>query len=417
MNNNYRQLLMQPKYAFTALVFTILLGNAALTTAETPIRIDCEFPGGNIILERIENSTVFVRPDLRDTKGNWFYWSFRVRGAEGGELTFRFNRNVIGVRGPAVSCNEGKSWRWLYGKALKSPQNSFTYKFGPDEKSVRFCVAMPYQKGNLGALFKKYSARNDFVVEHHATSRKGRDVPRFRFGSIRSEPKYRILLTCRHHACEMMASWTLEGLVDTVMANDSRGEWLRENVEFLCIPMVDLDGVEDGDQGKNRKPHDHNRDYYPEPPIYPEVAAIKQFVPKWSKGRLRMALDLHCPFLYGKSNVKGGNQSLFFVGNPKEDSFEKLMSFSKILEEVLKGPIKYDSRRNLPWGESWNTLKEPRMFARWADNLPGISIATVLEIPYADISGEPVTIESARALGADLAAAIERWLKRQAENQ
>ena len=72
------------------------------------------------------------------------------------------------------------------------------------------------------------------------------------------------------------------------------GKWLREHVEFFIVPIVDIDGVEDGDQGKNRKPRDHNRDYAGES-IYPQVKAIRERLPEWSDGKLRLALDLHCP--------------------------------------------------------------------------------------------------------------------------
>ncbi|MBN2131680.1 MAG: hypothetical protein JW741_19430, partial [Sedimentisphaerales bacterium] len=66
--------------------------------------VDADYPGGNITLDRIEGDTVHVRPDLRDTEGWWFYWSFRVRGAPGRSLRFAFRGpNPLGVRGPAVS--------------------------------------------------------------------------------------------------------------------------------------------------------------------------------------------------------------------------------------------------------------------------------------------------------------------------
>ena len=40
-------------------------------------------------------------------------------------------------------------------------------------------------------------------------------------------------------------------------------------------------------------------------------------------------------------------------------------------------------------------------------------LATTLEIPYADVGGRPVTIDSARAFGRDLARAIRRYLEKQ----
>ena len=46
-----------------------------------------------------------------------------------------------------------------------------------------------------------------------------------------------------------------------MLADNEDGYWFRRNVEVLAIPFMDKDGVEEGDQGKNRKPRDHNRDY------------------------------------------------------------------------------------------------------------------------------------------------------------
>lgn len=45
--------------------------------------VDCDFPGGNIVVDGIKDDTVFLHQDVRDTQGDWFYWYFRVRGAAG----------------------------------------------------------------------------------------------------------------------------------------------------------------------------------------------------------------------------------------------------------------------------------------------------------------------------------------------
>src|SRR3954452_21235007 len=102
------------------------------TRASAEMTIDAGFPGGNMVLEKIEGDRVIVRPDLRDTKGDWFYWCFRVRGAAGHTVTFKFSKsNPVGVRGPAVSADL-KSWTWLGGE--KVDPTSFTYTFGADQR-------------------------------------------------------------------------------------------------------------------------------------------------------------------------------------------------------------------------------------------------------------------------------------------
>jgi len=378
-----------------------------------PPRIDCDFPGGNVVLQRVEADQVYLHQDQRDTPGFWFYWYFRVRGAAGRTLTFHFTQgNVLGVRGPAVSTDGGKTWTWLGAESMKG--DSFAYSFSPDAEEVRFCLAVPYLEANLCELLARHKDNPHLIVEHHSTTKKGRKMERLRLGKLDGQPQYRVLLTARHHCCEMMASWALEGLIDAVLADTPDGRWLRENVEFLVIPFMDKDGVEDGDQGKNRKPHDHNRDYVGES-IYPSVAALKEFAPPWSQGKLRLAFDLHCPYIRGGGDGPSSNERIFFVGNPSQEMWERQQQFCRLLQEVQTGPLVYHPKNNLPWGQAWNTLQEPRSCSRWTATLPGILVATTIEIPYANVAGTPVTAESARALGGDLARAIRRYLEEQAE--
>lgn len=119
---------------------TSLLAASVLRTGATAssVIVDANYPGGNIIVERIEGDAVYLRPDLRDTQGWWFYWSFRVREAQGRTLTFRFSGDdPIGVRGPAVSTDGGRNWSWLGLEAVQDA--SFKYTFSANAEEVRFC--------------------------------------------------------------------------------------------------------------------------------------------------------------------------------------------------------------------------------------------------------------------------------------
>jgi hypothetical protein len=179
-------------------------------------------------------------------------------------------------------------------------------------------------------------------------------------------------------------------------------------VEFFVVPMVDLDGVEDGDQVKNRKPRDHNRDYAGES-IYPQVKAIRERVPAWSGGKLRLALDLHCPAVRGPYN-----EVIYFVGGPDEKVWKEIDRLARMLEEVQTGPLVFKRENNLPFGKAWNNASNfttGKPFARWAAELPGVQAASTIEFPYANVDGQAVTDESARAFGRDLARAIRRYLE------
>jgi hypothetical protein len=377
-------------------------GEAAATVA-----VDADFPGGNSVLERIEGEAVYLHQDLRDTQGDWFWWHFRVRGAAGRTLTFHFTKsNVIGVRGPALSTDGGKAWTWLGKEAVKG--SSFRYSFPAEAQEVRFCFAIPYFEANLRAFLKPYADHPSLKLLPLSRTRKGREAERLAVGKLGGQADHRVLITCRHHCCESMASYSAEGLIEAALADADDGRWFREHVEMMIIPFVDKDGVEDGDQGKNRKPHDHNRDYAGES-LYPEVKAIREIVPAWSGGKLRIALDLHCPHIRGPHN-----EVIYQVGAESPAMWEQQCAFGKILESVRTGPLPYHASDNLPFGKGWNTEKNygsGKSYGRWAGGLPGMRLASSIEIPYANAAGAVVTAESARAFGRDLAKAIRQYLE------
>ena len=372
----------------------------------TAIKIDADFPGGNIAVEKIDGDHVYLHQDIRDTRGWWFYWCFRARGAAGRTLAFHFtNKDVFAGRGPAASVDRGKTWEWLGRRRVRG--QTFRYSFPHDAADVRFCMAMPYMQSNLREFLERHRPSPHLRRATLCKSKEGRTVERLHVGRLDGRCRYRALLTCRHHACEMMANYALEGIIDVVLGRSREGKWLRENVEFLAVPFVDKDGVEDGDQGKNRKPRDHNRDYSGKS-VHPSVATLRTFVPEWSDGKLRFAMDMHCPWIRGATS-----EWVYFVGRDSEENWRELTRFSKVLESVRTGPLPFHARNNLPFGKSWNTAAtwtQGMSCSRWAATLPGIRLATSIEIPYATASRQPVTADSARALGRDLAKAIRRYL-------
>jgi len=375
------------------------------------IKIDADFPGGNIIVDRIEERHVYLRQDLRDTAGWWFYWSFRVSQAAGRTVTFHFtNRNVIGTRGPAVSLDGGRTWSWLGTETVKAEDEgtSFTYSFAPDADTASFAFAFPYRRADLERFLARYAGNEHLAVDELCKTSKGRSVERIRIGRLAGEPRCRILLTCRHHSCESVASYVLEGAMAALLADTDTGKWFQKNVEVLVIPFVDKDGVEDGDQGKNRRPHDHNRDYEGVS-LHPSVRALREYVPRWSDKRLAVALDLHCPSIRGKTD-----EVIYLVGSPDEDTWREQCRISGIIESVCGSSLPFKSSDNLPFGEGWNNpenFKNGKSFSRWAGELDGVRLSSTIEIPYANVRSVTVTPDAARAFGADLIRAIQQYLR------
>ncbi|MCX5685689.1 MAG: hypothetical protein NT049_18685 [Planctomycetota bacterium] len=390
--------------------------------AEKPaFQIDCAYPGGNILVDRIEGDHVYLRQDLRDTQGPWFYWNFRIRGAAGKTLTFHFMQGPLLTRmGPCCSLDGGRSWQWLGQKAVlaadpqqavatgqaapaKPPGPIFVYAFPADAADVRLALSIPYQESDLKTFLARHAGNPALKAAVLCRTAKGREAEVLYLGRMDEQPDYRLAFTCRHHACESVASYVLEGIMESVLADDDLGKWYRARAAVVAVPFVDKDGVEDGDQGKNRKPHDHNRDYG-EDTIYPSVAAIKKLLPEWSRGRIDVAIDLHCPYLT--------DDYIGFIGGPEPENWQRTLRLARILEEGQKGPLGYSMKDNVPYGQTWNTSTGPQMsFGRWARSLPGISVATTIEVAYSQNHKVTMTPDAARALGRDIAVALRKYLE------
>lgn len=131
-----------------------------------------------------------------------------------------------------------------------------------------------------------------------------------------------------------------------------------------------------------------------------------------SNGPLRVAIDFHCAFLREYSEAPGSSERIFFMqsGNPLVAT--EALQFGRDLRRVQRGPLMYDGRYDLPLGGRWNTpeLAGPS-FLGWAERQPGVWLASVLEMPYANAAGAAVTPESARAFCADFATALHNYLK------
>ena len=354
------------------------------------MKIHENFTGGNITVEKREGSVFYLKNQLRDTTCDWFYWAFCIEGAQGRTLTFRFSKDRIGYFGPAVS-HDLKNWHWLMTKKgdnktgsarglyamerslTEKDGDSFTYTFSETEEKVYFAHHLLYHPER----FYRFTDKNGLQVRCLCKSQKGRVVPYVEMGT--GEKK--IVLTARHHACESTGNYVLEGVLEELCHTSIRG------FSVLCVPFVDYDGVMDGDQGKNRFPHDHNRDYdEKEAPVYPSTAAIRKYV---SENQVAFGFDFHSPWHCG-----GIRDKCFIVQKRKED-LPGLNRFGELLEASMTArAFGYTHADDYPPDYGWNHASVPT-FAAWVLAQPSAKLAFTLETAYFGREDRPFTPEGA----------------------
>lgn len=343
-------------------------------------------PGGNIKVLRQGDFFARLANELRDTEGDWFYSAFAVDFTATGDYDFSFDHpDRIGSQGMSCSTDGGLSWHWTGAAGVDDKHQSFRYHVDRPHRAM-FTIGIPYFESDWRRFLSEFSLQDQTLC---LTQRQGRPLPFLRFGNPEAPDK--ILLTAHHHACEMTAGHALEGVLRYFLQNKS-------NFEVFAVPFVDLDGVMDGDQGKNRRPHDHNRDYIDQP-VYREVAAIQSLV---THHRINYFLDFHCPCLRGEIN------EIIYLPLPKVPVMaERAALFSQYLVGAV--PQLFDPKDNIPYGVDWHcdrNYAQGRTSNQWAERQPYMKFAAIVEIPYANAR----TVVFDRATMLQLGAAIGQAL-------
>ncbi|HYE05886.1 MAG TPA: hypothetical protein VEL07_10265 [Planctomycetota bacterium] len=359
------------------------------------IEADTAFPGGNgLIAVGDDGDDLVIRPDHRDTDGSWFYWCVRLRGAAGRRVRVRLAQaDAIAAHGPALSLDGGRTWSWLGRGCVLG--DGFAVDIPAGAAEAQLSMGMPYGLRDWRAAVADAPQRQRLAVETLCRTRAGRDVPLARVAAA-GPVRRQALVTARHHACEMMAGYVVEGFVAAALAADA-----PPGLEILAVPFVDLDGVEAGDQGKNRRPHDHARDYAGDRPLYPECAALKEIV---RSSPALAVIDLHCPWISGP-----GNEAIYQVGLGDERRWRDQRAFAATLARANRSPLPYAPVDDIPYGVGWNVAANygaGRSLIQWSSEQPAVRLATTIEIPYALARGAAVDQASARAFGIALHAAV-----------
>jgi hypothetical protein len=164
---------------------------------------------------------------------------------------------------------------------------------------------------------------------------------------------------------------------------------------------MDIDGVEDGDQGKNRTPHDHFEDYG-EASLYNSVSALKRYALGLNPA---MFIDLHCP-----SKWNDEHDRVFMVNYARAQS-SKFAAFGDILKKVTAARrvrrISYTGEFDLQPGQKW-VVSNPQsvpcayFYNRYAPRSP---LCLSVEISYFGINVKH-TASRLNRFGADFADAI-----------
>jgi hypothetical protein len=381
------------------------------------ILADTAFATGGGVVKNIDENTILLDRDLRDSTGDRWYWHVRLRSPTTTTVRVQMARpGILGRFGPATSagahertagsptCSEvvDRVWQTLDtvsevvdyswpGRDGAAPDGHFDVGLRGGQPTL-LCATIPYGPRELHCFRRRLG---DHASWHSlAHSEAGRVVPLVRVPG--SAARRILVLTARHHACEAMASYVLEGAVLEFLDLRKNGHLVARSTELVALPMMDIDGVCAGDQGKARVPWDHNRDYG-SGCRYRSVEALRSLM-QW-EDRLTFALDLHTPGLRGRAEER---PYIVASGDPGDidDAYQLLAG----LESVNASAVHCDPPGILVFDGAWNSAhsSSARCCAAWLRSRPSTRIALTIEYPNAVDRGTPVFPCDARRFGGHL---------------
>lgn len=370
------------------------------------LNFNTNFEGGNGFIEKISNDTVWITPDTRNITGDWFYWAVEVTSETSNDFVFCLPEYKIPAFGIAYSLDNGLSWNWS-----KQKEEKYIHSFKmhlPAKKPIRLSMGFPYTNSNWQNFVKQLDS-DGFVMDTLCLSSKQEAVTLMLFGNNDST-KPKIVITARHHACEMMANYVMEGMISSCIDNEEIKHLLTQ-YDILFIPFVDYEGVQNGDQGKNRYPRDHNRDYSGKS-LYTTTQAIREYLPVWAQDNLVVAIDLHCPGLVGKEH-----EIMHIVGTQFEEMAAGEDRFaSHLAKRTRDKELQFDETAILKYGTSWNNDRSESQgdsFKTWIKKrFPLSKLACSFEIPYATNKGQRLSVKNLHEFGEAMMCAIADFLEK-----
>lgn len=305
---------------------------------------------------------------------------------------------------PVVRLDNGDWQRIDEVEVLARPLGGHLLTFMTPARCRRAAVAFcyPYGPAELQATLKETGGLWDVAVI--GLTSKGRQLLRLHAEAQQSRRRRPgAYVVARQHAGETPGSWVLDGILRAVAAERPPAHLRR--IEWWIVPFVDLDGVVEGDYGKDALPIDFNRAWAPMP-MRPEVAAIQRDMHYFAEGRSRrFVLDLHGP---------GGGETRVYQMHCREDRPKAHRGASKSFSAFVTARIPEQPAERLGvvprYRSRWDVNHN---LTSWVWDELNKTLGVTIETAYQPMNdGRWSERDDYREVGRRLAGAVAAWLTR-----
>ena len=287
------------KDMFKAFSIALCLPPAAIAQI-TPGDFSAEFESGNIAnVQQIGQDSFTVEILLDDNHGDTYGWYyFAIIDGQGRTPTI-FLTNPDGWQNG--SCNplvSADNVSWGRVPNVWSENGWLCFRQHLPNDTVWFAQGFPYTVSGMyshldGLESSPYASRLTLGYSVHA---RPIDMITITDGSIPLYRKKTAWIISRQHPMESGPTFTLTGLMDRVLQDDSFGGYFRRDINLKIVPIVNVDGVAEGYSRHNVNGLNLNRDWRPDmeneqPSVRAVHTAVDSYL-SWGNS-IDLFMDLH----------------------------------------------------------------------------------------------------------------------------
>lgn len=305
------------------------------------VRFFKDFEGGNLRQVRAESDGCFELLLCGDTNRSaycqWFFFDvetekdlharFHIVTLTKASSTFADGQRVVAmVPGDGCWRRAGEDYAYFPNRYMVGTRKGhFTLAFSMHLTAGRTRIAYfyPYVFGDLLQDLRRLSPTEKDWLELRdlGPTQGGRALPMLTITDFAVESPHQrphVVIMARVHPGEAPASYVMRGVLELLLAHTSEAEVLRQTFIFAVFPMLNPDGVANGNGRSSNTGHDLNR-CWENPPPGSEVAAVKPVLESLcaSSGGVFALLDLHA------HSVRNG---AFTFGNPGAEALPDRVS-------------------------------------------------------------------------------------------
>ena len=313
-------------------------------------------------IDQIDKYQLFLHNDTNTTGyTQWFF--FRVKNMKKGKTVNFSIMNMlrkrtkycygikIWVYTKLTNINEKKTWHHTKEEVKYYKNNlyrlhkgnrqyyytlSFDYTSKYDNDEIYFANCIPFTYTDLINDLNYYTKNENikYPFFHRKTLCQtigGNDIEYITINNSKYEnndnKKKGIILIARQHPSETVGSWKIKGAIDFLLGESDEAKFLRDNFIFKIIPMINVDGVINGNTRTSIAGCDLNRRWVnPNEFLHPEIYFSKDLIYNFAnKINIECIIDFHGHF---------GAFNSFFYGNFDKDNFTFCKYFPFICSQI-----------------------------------------------------------------------------------